>query len=111
MRSSTSIQCLLALALSGSVIAAPSPCPYGQLFERGALSDADAAKFIAAREEGEVAVEALAHAEKQKREEHAAQEKFYKRQIEARQLNLGGGLLNGQLQPLTGVLANLGIPT
>ncbi|KAH9845157.1 aromatic peroxygenase-like [Teratosphaeria destructans] len=96
------------LALVGAVAA--SPCPYGQLAERGELSEADAAKFFAARGEGESAVESQMGLEKRSAE-HAAQEQFYKRQVEARQLTLGGGLLTGALQPFTGVLAGLDVPT
>lgn len=84
----------LLAALAGYTVAAPSGCPFGKLFERGELSEEDAAKYLAARTEGESAVHAqmeLASAQKTKRDEHAAQEKFYKRQVEARQLNLGGG--------------------
>lgn len=86
---------LLLAALAGTVLGAPSGCPFGKLFERGQLSEEDAAKYLAARAEGESAIHAqmeLATTEKTKRAEHAAQEKFYKRQLEARQLNLGGGM-------------------
>jgi hypothetical protein len=77
------------LASAAAVLA--SPCPYGDFAERAALPAGDAAKFFAARALGETAVEVQT---KQKREaEHAAQAEFYKRQVEARQLTLGGGLL------------------
>lgn len=91
---------LLVAALAGSALAAPSGCPFGKLFERGELSEEDAAKYLAARAEGESAVHAqmeFASAQKTKRDEHAAQEKFYKRQLEARQLDLGGGEYSIQL--------------
>lgn len=76
---------LLLLSLAGAIIA--SPCPYGKLAERGELSAEDSAKFFAARSEGESAVEAQMKIAK--REEHAAQAQYYKRQVEARQLPLG----------------------
>ena len=85
---------ILLAAMVGAAVAAPSGCPFGKLFERGELSEEDAAKYVAARAEGESAVHAqmeIATAQKTRQEEHAAQEKFYKRQLEARQLNLGGG--------------------
>ena len=54
-----------ALAFSTLVsLATSSPCPFGQLYERGELSDAEAAKYLAARSEGSAAVESMmdAHA-------------------------------------------------
>lgn len=105
-----SLRSILLYSLASSAYAA-SLCPFGQLAERGELSEADAAKYYAARSEGSHAVRELMHTESQKRDKHAAQEKFYKRQVKARQLGLGGGLLGGVLQPLTGVLENLGLPT
>lgn len=105
-----SLRSILLYSLAGSAYAA-SVCPFGQLAERGELSEDDAAKYYAARSEGSHAVRELMHVESQKRDSHAAQEKFYKRQVKARQLGLGGGLLGGVLQPLTGVLENLGLPT
>ena len=97
------IVCLSALSIASITLA--SPCPYGQLAERGELSAEDAAKFYAARAEGSAAVEGMMH-EVQKRE-FAEQEKFYKRQLDLGELLLGGGLLNGILQPFTGLLAAL----
>jgi hypothetical protein len=48
----------------------------------------------------------------QKRDvEHAKQERVYKRQLLGGLLPLGGGLLGGVLQPFSGVLAGLGLPT
>lgn len=99
------------LALAGLVAA--SPCPYGQLAEGGQLSKREADNFYAARALGEAAVEEqMDEAMKEKRDaEHAAQAQFYKRQLEERQLSLGGGLLNGVLQPFTGILSKLDVPT
>lgn len=91
------------LYLASSALA--TPCPYGQLAERGQLNEEDSAKFFAARAEGPVVVEEMMH-EKVKRE-HAEQEVFYKRQLDLGELLFGGGLLGGLLQPFTGVLAAL----
>lgn len=97
-------------ALAGFVAA--SPCPYGQLAEAGTLSQEESAKFFAARSEGESAVEAqMKEVKRAEQIEHARQAEFYKRQLDLGDLSLGGGLLGGTLQPLTGVLANLDIPT
>jgi hypothetical protein len=95
----------LALAITAS------PCPYGDLAERGLLPEREAKEFYAARAEGESAIEAQMKArELEKKEEFAAQEKFYKRQLDLGHLLLGGGLLNGVLQPFSGVLAALDVP-
>jgi len=94
--------------ISLAAVVAASPCPFGQLAERGALPEADAAAFFAARSEGEATLPAV----KAKRAaEHARQEEFYKRQVANGDLPLGGGLLGDILQPLTGILADLDIPT
>lgn len=100
---SFTLRTLAVLFLTASTQA--SPCPYGEMAEKGQLSAADSAKFFAARAEGSAAVERDMH-EVQKRE-HADQEKFYKRQIDLGQLLLGGGLLGGVLQPFSGALAKL----
>jgi hypothetical protein len=105
-------------ALLVSIVAA-SPCPFGDLAERGLLPAADSKKFFAARDLGESEVEhqmrtrSIEELEKRELEkrEHAAQEVFYKRQLLGGLIPLGGGLLNGLLQPLTGVLSGLGLPT
>lgn len=98
---------LSALLLATATLLNASPCPFGQLYEEGKLSEADAAKFLAARSEKESAVETMmAEAELTKRE-HARQEKVYKRQLLSNLLPLGGGLLNGVLQPFSGTLAEL----
>lgn len=97
--------------LSLALAATASPCPYGDLAERGLLPEQEAKNFYAARAEGESAVEAQMKArELEKKAEYEAQEKFYKRQINLGQLLLGGGLLNGILQPFTGVLSGLDVP-
>lgn len=97
-------------ALAG--LAAASPCPYGQLAESGSLSQEESAKFFAARSEGEAAVEEQMKAVKRaEKVEHERQAKYYKRQLDLGELSLGGGLLGGVLQPLSGVLAGLDIPT
>lgn len=98
-----------AIALSLAASAMASPCPYGQLAERGALPEAEAKNFYAARAEGEAAVEEQMASVK--RAEHAAQEQYYKRQLKIGELSLGGGLLNGVLQPFSGVLQALDVPT
>lgn len=105
-----SLRSILLYSFIGSAYAT-SICPFGKLAERGELSEEYAAKYFAARSEGSHAIRELMQAESKKRDSHAAQEKFYKRQVKARQLGLGGGLLNGVLQPLTGILENLGLPT
>lgn len=94
--------------LSLAVAVQATPCPYGQLAERGALSAEDTAKFFAARAEKESAVEA--EMEKVKRETHARQEAHYKRQLSTGKLTLGGGLLGGVLQPFSGILEKLDVP-
>jgi len=100
----------LLVALAGMAVA--SPCPYGQLAERGMLAAEDAAKFFAAREKRSEELDDVAVAEIAKRDaEHEAQEQFYKRQLLGGVLKLGGGLLGGVLQPFTGVLAALDVPT
>jgi len=97
--------------LSLALAATASPCPYGDLAERGLLPEKEAKNFYAARAEGEAAVEAQIKArELEKKAEYEAQEKFYKRQINLGQLLFGGGLLNGILQPFTGVLSALDVP-
>jgi hypothetical protein len=100
---SFTVRCLAALSIAS--IVSTSPCPHGELAERGELSEEDAAKFYAARSEGPAAVESMIH-ENQKRE-FAAQEQYHKRQLDPGELLLGGGLLNGLLQPYTGILAAL----
>lgn len=101
---------LALLTLAGTILA--SPCPYGQLAERGELSETEAANFYSARSDGETFTEAqLKSRDLHTRKEHAAQRDFYKRQLAARALPLGGGLLDGVLQPFTGALENLDVPT
>lgn len=73
--------------------------------ERGELSEEQAAQFYKVRAEKEAGVEVMM-LEKQKRDfEHqaSAYEHMQKRGL----LPLGGGLLNGQLQPFTGALSGL----
>lgn len=98
--------------LSLAIATSASPCPFGDLVERGLLPEADAAKFYEARAEGESAVEAhmVEKRELEKKAEYVAQEKFYKRQIDLGELLLGGGLLNGLLQPFSGILQDLDVP-
>lgn len=90
-----------------------SPCPFGEMFERGELSEADAAKFLAARSEGSAAVKDMmdAHAAEKEKRDHAKQHEIYKRQINLGALTLGGGLLGGVLQPFKGILSGLAVPT
>lgn len=104
------LKSLALLSLAGSIAA--SPCPYGQLAERGELSETESANFYAARSEGEAATEAQLKARRslETRAEHKRQEEFYKRQLLSDALTLGGGLLNGVLQPFTGVLDSLDVP-
>ena len=90
-------------------LAASTPCPYGQLAEQGSLSKEDTAKFFAARSEGESAVQSMI--KKRQVAEHARQEHYYKRQLSLGDLPLGGGLLAGVLQPFSGVLSALDVPT
>lgn len=105
---------LSALTLAAlASLANASPCPFGQMYERGELSEGDAAKYLAARDQGDAAVKAMMDehaAEKQKRD-FEKQEKVYKRQLGLGQLPLGGGLLGGILQPFTGILQGLDVPT
>nr|POE79363.1 hypothetical protein CFP56_07428 [Quercus suber] len=97
------------LSLAGSIVA--SPCPYGQLAERGQLSEKDASNFYAARSEGEVFTESqLKTREIETRAEHARQLDFYKRQVSTGSLPLGGGLVAGVLQPFSGTLEGLDVP-
>lgn len=79
------------LVIAWAAASMASPCPFGQMAERGELSPEDAAKFFAARSEGEdfVKRDMDAHLTAEKRDEFAAQEQFYKRQIETRDLPFG----------------------
>lgn len=95
------------LALAASVAA--SPCPYGEMAERGMLSDAEAKNFYAARDDGKV--EMSAELKVKRDAEHHAQAQYYKRQLELDDLPLGGGLLSGVLQPFSGTLQGLDVPT
>jgi hypothetical protein len=97
---------LLALATAISA----SPCPYGDLAERGLLPKEEAAQFFQARAEGEAAVEAQMSSHEIKKRALDDQEKFYKRQLDLGDLLLGGGLLNGILQPFSGILEGLDVP-
>ncbi|KAF2168491.1 hypothetical protein M409DRAFT_65447 [Zasmidium cellare ATCC 36951] len=97
------------IALSLAATAMASPCPYGQLAERGALPETEAKNFFVARAEGEAAVEQQMAAVK--RAEHEAQAKYYKRQLDLGELPLGGGLLDGVLQSFSGALELLDVPT
>jgi hypothetical protein len=100
------------IILTGAAAIAASPCPYGNLAERGLLPKEEATKFYAARADKEAAVEAqMLEVRETKRAEHAVQEKFYKRQLSVDDLPLGGGLVGGLLQPFSGVLQDLGLPT
>lgn len=94
------LSCLVAASILTFISA--SPCPYGQLAERGELSAAEAAKFFKARADGESKTEHMMGPVEE-------------REVDDRQLDgiiggildslpLGGGLLNGVLQPLTGAL-------
>lgn len=96
-----------ALLLASATLLNASPCPFGKLYEEGKLSEADSAKFLAARSEKEGAVaKMMAEAELTKRE-HSRQEHIYKRQLLGGLIPLGGGLLGGVLQPFSGVLQGL----
>jgi hypothetical protein len=100
------------IILSMAAAITASPCPYGNLAERGLLPKEEASKFYAARADKEAAVEAqMLQVRETKRAEHAAQDKFYKRQLSVGDLPLGGGLIGGLLQPFSGVLQGLGLPT
>lgn len=105
---SFNLHCLAALSLSA--FATASPCPYGDLAEKGLLPKREAAEFFAARAEGESAVEAQITARELKQREFAAQADFYKRQLSDGELSLGGGLVDGKLQPFTGMLSGLAVP-
>jgi len=97
------------LSLAAAVIA--SPCPYGQMAESGQLSKRDADHFYQVRAEGESAVEAHIKKRELEHSHHKRQEEFYSQQMKRGDLPLGGGLLAGVLQPFTGILADLDIPT
>lgn len=99
--------------LASAALIQASPCPYGQMFERGELSEEDSAKFLAARSEGNTAVKGMmdAHQAELQKREFEKQEQIYKRQLGLGGLPLGGGLLGGVLQPFTGVLQDLDVPT
>ncbi|KAB8343155.1 hypothetical protein FH972_022745 [Carpinus fangiana] len=104
---------IAALALAAASVVNASPCPFGDMAEKGQLSEEQSAKFFKARAEGHPVIENMMDehtAAKQKRDfDH--QEKYYKRQIEERQLDFGGGLLGGVLQPFSGLLQGLDVPT
>lgn len=100
-----------ALALALASIVTSSPCPFGQMHEEGKLNAEDSDSFLKAREFGEDAVENMIHFSKKTKRTPEDQNEYYKRQSTAGLLPLGGGLLNGALQPFTGRLANLDVPT
>jgi hypothetical protein len=95
------------LALTLVSLVSSSPCPFGDLAERGELPEAGAGKFFAARAEGSHAVERMIHENNIQKRELERQEQYYKRQLDLGELVLGGGLLNGVLQPFTGILKDL----
>ena len=99
--------------LAHAAFTAASPCPFGEMYERGELSQEDAAKFLAARNEGDAAVKGMmdAHQAELQKREFSRQEQFYKRQLGGGLLPLGGGLLGGVLQPFSGILSGLDVPT
>jgi hypothetical protein len=89
------LSCLVAVSIVSFSLA--SPCPYGQLAKRGQLPAAETAKFFEARAAGDTTVEDMIAFVK-------------KREVSKHQILggiLGGGLLNGVLQPFTGILAFL----
>jgi len=102
---------LLALLLASATLLNASPCPFGKLYEEGKLSDAEAAQFLAVRSDKEAAVEHMISEVAKRDLEHEKQERIYKRQLLSGLLPLGGGLLGGVLQPFSGVLAGLDVPT
>lgn len=98
-----------AILLASAAIVSASPCPFGKLYESGQLSEADSAKFLAARSEKEAAVEKMMV---EKREVKIARgNEWTKRALLDGLLPLGGGLLNGVLQPFSGTLQGLDVPT
>jgi hypothetical protein len=92
-------------------LAQGTACPFSLLKRAGILTDADAAKFEAVKRDP-AAAEALF-------QEYQRQEANEKREPQSSgllggllgELPLGGGLVNGLLQPLTGVLAALDLPS
>jgi len=97
------------LSLAAAVLA--SPCPYGQLAESGVLSKKEAEHFYTVRAEGESAVEAHIAKREAEHNHFKRQEEYYTEQVKRGDLLLGGGLLGGILQPFTGILEALDIPT
>nr|ANZ54410.1 heme-thiolate peroxidase HTP6 [Leptoxyphium fumago] len=102
----SALKTLPLIALAGSITA--SPCPYGDMAERGMLSEAEAENFYQARASGETNMPAVTKAKRDA--EYARQAHFYKRQLDLGELILGGGLLNGVLQPFSGILKDLDVP-
>jgi ABC-type glycerol-3-phosphate transport system substrate-binding protein len=96
------------LSLAAAVLA--SPCPYGQLAEAGQLSKKEAEHFYTVRAEGESAVEAHIAKREAEHNHFKRQEEYYTQQVKRGDLLLGGGLLNGILQPFTGILQALDVP-
>jgi hypothetical protein len=97
------------LSFAAAVLA--SPCPYGQLAESGALTKKEAEHFYNVRAEGESAVEAYIAKREAEHNHHKRQEEYYNEQVKRGELLLGGGLLGGILQPFTGILEALDVPT
>lgn len=99
------LSCLVAASILAFISA--SPCPRGQLAERGELPAHEAGEFFKVHADGESEAKHM-------------MDSLQESEIEGRQLGgiigglvggllpMGGGLLNGVLQPLTGVLKNLG---
>ena len=69
--------------LSLAIAASASPCPFGDLAERGLLAPEEAESFYVARSEGESAVKAQIKAREVQKRGFAAQEKYYKRQCKS----------------------------
>ncbi|KAL9084904.1 MAG: hypothetical protein Q9165_007857 [Trypethelium subeluteriae] len=103
----------LALSVNLPHLVASVACPFAELYARGLLSESDAAKFEAVKRDPEAAKAILELHQRDAEPDPAPQSGGLIGPVIGGILDLplGGGLLDGVLQPLTGVLAGLDIPT
>ncbi|KAF2148597.1 hypothetical protein K461DRAFT_330031 [Myriangium duriaei CBS 260.36] len=102
---------LALVSLSASVLA--GPCPFEHMKRAGLLSPEDEAKFDAVKRDPKMADILF---KQHRREIVAKSENIHELRGPRKRdglldLPLGGGLLNGVLQPLTGILSALDIPS
>jgi len=110
---------LLAASIVLPQYVAANPCPFAALHEAGVLNDKEAAAFKVVRNDHSAAEALLKERDPQNSSptispDSGSQDRLLTGLIGPSgqlDLPLGGGLLNGVLQPLTGALADLDLPT